>query len=205
LCNAGGLLIGLEAYLEPEKFAAFSLEYIGAEATARVINSFEGMLIPGLLQTAAIARALMREDWPPLDDKEFEKSVKGRVGRQGVLNDLTKSFNFCIGMAALENVIGTKEDFRRQLLRMAELAERRNITVQVVPHGCVHPGLAGAFVLLETQEHEKVAYVEVQDAGQMYSDPEMVSVLSHRYEMILRRALSPEESVRIIRKLAEEL
>jgi transcriptional regulator with XRE-family HTH domain len=205
LCGADGMLIGLEVYLEPEKFASFSLEFIGAEATARVLNWFEGLLIPGLLQTEEIARALIREDWPPLDDKEFEESVKGRIERQGILVDLTKSFNFCVGMAVLDNVVGTKEEFRRQLLHMAEMAERRNITVQVVPHGCVHPGLTGAFVLLETPEHAKAVYLEVQGTGQMFSDPETVSNLSHRYEMILRRALSPEESVRVIRKLAEEL
>ena len=68
-----------------------------------------------------------------------------------------------------------------------------------------HPGLLGPFVLLETPDHEHLGYEEGQTTGVLYGDAVKISILRQRHEMILRQALSPDESARFISELAEDL
>ncbi|MET9964560.1 Scr1 family TA system antitoxin-like transcriptional regulator [Streptomyces sp. NPDC006356] len=63
----------------------------------------------------------------------------------------------------------------------------------------------GPFVLVETGEHELPVFAEGQETGRLYADAEKVSAIVQRHAMILRQALSPEESARFVAKLAEEL
>ncbi|GAB3970795.1 hypothetical protein GCM10028832_28020 [Streptomyces sparsus] len=58
---------------------------------------------------------------------------------------------------------------------------------------------------MESPEHEHFGYEEGQTTGVLFSSPEKVSVLRQRHDMILRQALNPEESARLINELAEEL
>jgi hypothetical protein len=60
-------------------------------------------------------------------------------------------------------------------------------------------------VLLETPDHEHLAYEEGQEVGVLYAEPEKVSNFIRRHAMILQQALSPEESAQTIEDLAEEL
>ncbi|WP_255306014.1 helix-turn-helix transcriptional regulator [Streptomyces sp. Wb2n-11] len=205
LCGAGGLLIAAREFLVPEKFLSYSQDFIRYEAEAIVLSSFQPLLIPGLLQTEETVRALLGAHWPPLDDETIDVRVAARLERQLLLEKRTRSFNFVIAEAALNDAVGSAEAHRRQLHHLAEAGEQRNVTIQVLPGGGAHPGLNGPIVLLETPEHEHLAYEEGQTAGVLYSDPEKVCIVTQRHAMILRRALSPEESVRFIGKLAEEL
>jgi len=205
MCGARGLLVAAQAYLKPEKYAWFSLDFMRYEAEAIVINSFQPQLIPGLLQTEETARALLKAHWPPLDDETVEERVAARLERQSLLEKQTKSFSFVIGEVALRYPVGDSEAHKRQLERLLGASELRNVTIQVIPVGGAHPGLNGPFVLLETPEHEHLGYEEGQTTGVLFADPEKVSILMQRHAMILRRALSPEESACVIRKLAEEL
>ncbi|MDH6126027.1 helix-turn-helix transcriptional regulator [Kitasatospora sp. GP82] len=205
LCGAHGLLVAATDYLRPEKFPSFSLDFMRYEAEATVLNSYQNQLIPGLLQTEATARALLNAHWPPFDDETVEERVAARLARQSLLKTQTKSFNFVIDEAALLRPIGNAETHIQQLRHLRTAGEPRHVTVQVVPATGAHPGVNGSFVLLETPEHDRLAYEEGQAMGALYADPEKVSMLTQRHTMILRQALSPEESAQFISKLAEEL
>ncbi|MFC4032891.1 Scr1 family TA system antitoxin-like transcriptional regulator [Streptomyces polygonati] len=205
LCGAQGVLVAGFAFLKPDPYASFSHDYMRYEAEALVISSFEPLLIPGLLQTEETAQALLSAHWPPLDDETIVERVRARLARQALLATQTKSFNFVIGEAALRNVLTNSGAHKRQLLNLVEMGKRRNITVQVLELRGAHPGLNGPFVLLQTPEHETLSYEEGQSTGILSAEPAKVGVMSQRYAMILRAALSPEESAKFIGKLAEEL
>ncbi|WP_030235953.1 helix-turn-helix domain-containing protein [Streptomyces sp. NRRL S-350] len=205
LCDAKGMLVGAAAFLKPEKFPSFSQDFMKYEPEATVLSSYESQLIPGLLQTEATARALLNAHWPPLDDDTVEERVSARLARQVILSKQTKSFSFLIDEFALLRKFGTSAEHREQLKHLLAAGRARHIDIQVVPAKCVHPGVNGAFVLLETIDHERLAYEEGQSMGLLYADPEKVNLLWQRHAMILRQALSPEESARFINKLAEEL
>lgn len=88
-----------------------------------------------------------------------------RLERQTLLDRQTRAFNFVIGEAALRYPAGSMEGHKRQLRHLLEECERRNVTMQVLLSEGAHPGLNGPFVLLETPEHEHIAYVEAQETG----------------------------------------
>ncbi|QSY52418.1 MULTISPECIES: helix-turn-helix domain-containing protein [Streptomyces] len=203
MCGAHGLLLAARDYLQPERFASFSLDFIRYEAEAIALSSYQPLLIPGLLQTEEYARALICAHWPPLDDETINERVAARVERKALLEQQARAFSFVIGEAPLRHPIGSTEAHKRQLHHLLEVNDRRNATIQVMPSGGAHAGLNGPLVLLETHEHEHLAYEEGQTAGVLYADPERISTATQRHAMITRHALTPNESARFISKLAE--
>jgi hypothetical protein len=60
-------------------------------------------------------------------------------------------------------------------------------------------------VLVETPERRTFGYYEVQDESIYVSDPAKVSDRLARYGILRAQALNPEESMRLIMRLAEDL
>ncbi|WP_037841932.1 helix-turn-helix domain-containing protein [Streptomyces sp. NRRL F-5126] len=205
LFEAGGLLVAAQEYLQPERFASFSQDFIRYEAEAIAVSSYQPLLVPGLLQTREMVLALLTAHWPPLDDETIEVRAEARLERQGLLAKPTRSFSFVIGESVLHHAFVPPDAHQRQLCHLLAVGERRNVAIQVLPSGGAHPGLNGPLVLLETPDHDHLAYEEGQLSGLLYADADKVSLVTQRHAMILRQALSPEESARFISKLAEEL
>ncbi|AJE85129.1 putative DNA-binding protein [Streptomyces albus] len=207
LCGAQGKLIAAYEYLKPEPFPARSQEYMILEADAIVLCDYALGLIPGLLQSEPYMRALISESCPPLDDDTIEERVRGRLERQGALDRRPKtSFIFVIHEAALRTRIGGPEVMREQLYNLLKVGELRNVTIQVLPFGRGNgQELNGPFVLLETAEHEHLAYVESPETSALHADPDRVSALTQAYGMIRMQALGVEESAAFIREVAESL
>ncbi|WP_432070537.1 helix-turn-helix domain-containing protein [Streptomyces sp. AA1529] len=206
MSGAQGKLAAAVEFLRPEPFPSYSHDFMHAESDAVAHNSYENAFVPGLLQTEDLARALLTGHCPPLDDETIEERVRARLERKSLLDKQTKAFSFVIAEPALRNPMVGDEARRTQLRQVLGAAERRNVTVQVMLEGVgYHPGLLGPFVLLETPDHEHLGYEEGQTTGVLYSEGEKISILRQRHEMILRQALSPDESARFISKLAEEL
>ena len=202
-CGARGMLIAAAEYLRPEKFESFSLDFMRYEAEAVIISSYQNQFFPGLLQTEATARAVLSVHWPPVDDETVEARVTARLERQVLLEKQTRSFSFLIEETVLRRPVSSPEAHLEQLRHLLTAGKPRHVTVQVVPSTGIHPGMNGSFVLLETSDHERLAYEEGQAMGGVYSEPDKVSMLTHRHAMILRQALNPEESARYISTLAE--
>lgn len=78
------------------------------------------------------------------------------------------------------------------------------VTVRTPAAYGFHPGLNGGFVVLETAEHRQIGYVESQEVGSVVTDPAQVSAFSLRYGKLRSRALPPEESARLLGRLAGE-
>ncbi|RAJ71806.1 helix-turn-helix protein [Streptomyces sp. Amel2xB2] len=206
VCGANGILLAAAPYLKPERFPSYSQDYMEAESSAVAISWYENEYIPGLLQTEETVRALLTSYAPPLDDETIEERARARLQRHVLLEKQTTAFSFVLSETALRDRVVDEAAHAEQLRHLLKIAERRNVTVQVMAIGSgAHPGRRGPFVILESQEHEYLGYEEGQTTGILYADPEKVSVLRQRHDMILRQALSPGESVRFIEKLAEEL
>ncbi|MFJ8471353.1 Scr1 family TA system antitoxin-like transcriptional regulator [Kitasatospora sp. NPDC094011] len=205
LCDAKGILLAGAAFLRPEKYPSSAEDYMGYEAEAVVVNWYENHYFPGLIQTEETVRALLNSHWPPLDDETVETRVAARLERQDVLKVQTRAFNFLIEEGVFRRPLTTSHAHQLQLRHVLAVSEARHITVQVVPSRGIHPGLNGQFILLETAEHQRLAYEEGQAMGMLHDDPARVSILSQRHEMILRQALDPEASAKLISELLEEL
>ncbi|MBP2404256.1 helix-turn-helix domain-containing protein [Streptomyces syringium] len=205
MCGARGLLLAARDYLQPEKVLSYVHDYMRYEAEAIAYCAYHPLLIPGLLQTEKTMRALFNCHWPPVDDETVEQRVAERQERQSMLGMPTKTFDFIIGESAVRNTLDNRAAHKRQLRHLLEVSEQRNVTILVMPTEGAHPGLNGSFVLLETAEHERLAYEEAQRTKTLYADPQRVSAVTKTYALIAARSLHTEESARFIAKVAAEI
>lgn len=191
MCGAHGKLLAARDYLKPQPYPPRADEFMALEAEAIVLNWYESLLIPGLLQTEDYARALMKETCPPTDDETLEERVSARLRRQEALQARPRVvFSFVIHELALRTRVGGRQTMAPQLRHLLKAGETRNVSIQVLPTGrCSGVALIGGMVLLETAEHDHYAYVEAQRTSALYADVEKVSELTHRQGMIRSHAL----------------
>ncbi|MCC3768215.1 helix-turn-helix transcriptional regulator [Streptomyces sp. UNOC14_S4] len=206
LCRANGLLLAAHQYLTPEPPPLRAPGYRTAESEAVAIHEFQLMLIPGLLQTEEYARALHNCNIPLLSDEEVEKWVGIRMERQERLKEVTVLFNFVIHEAALTTMVGGREAMRRQLQRLLDAGEQRNVFIQILPAGIgATPGLWGGFTLLEGPDGERLVHVESHGTSSLDATRQRVDDMTKTFTTLGMRALGEEESKERIRKVMEEL
>jgi len=203
--GARGKLKAAAQYLEPEKFPSRTQDFMDCEARAIALQSYQGMLIPGLLQSEDFARAMLTAHYPPLDEETIEVRTAARVERRQLLFRKPPSyFAFVIDEIALRREVGGPEVMRGQCELLLELGTLRNVDIQVMPISRgAHVGLTGPITVLETGDHELYAHEEGQTLSALYSDPEAVGKLSQRISIIRMQALSTEESSEFVKREAE--
>ncbi|MFD3973229.1 DUF5753 domain-containing protein [Streptomyces cyaneofuscatus] len=187
----------------PEQFQDYAL----LEDAAISLQLFVTNVIHGLFQTEAYARALIGGGHPPLSDERVEELVQLRMARKALFDrDPLPMIEIIIDEAVLRRVIGSEEIMREQLLHLVECAQRRNVTLLVLPLDAgkygEYAGARGAMNLVETPEHEHLVYLEPQDESLLISDPAKVSIYAQRYAKIRSQALGPRESLDLIMRLA---
>jgi hypothetical protein len=138
--------------------------------------SYEPLLIPGLLQTEAYARALIGGSSPPLDDETVAERVAARLRRAEALRrKVGVMYGFVIYEAALRTNVGGINVMREQLWHLLDVGVLRNVSIQLLPFGrCSGVALNGSIVLLETPEHEHCGYIEAPEASIQHSSPAKV-------------------------------
>jgi transcriptional regulator with XRE-family HTH domain len=204
-----GLIKMAGKYLVLDRYPPYFQDYVLLEAEALSISSYETLVIDGLFQTEAYARALLRCGFPPLDEEEVEQLVEARMDRKALFDRKpVPLIELILEESALMRQIGSDEVMKGQLGYLAECAARRNVTIQVLPlnRGArgEHAGLRGPMKLIETPEHRHLVYLEFQGKSLLISEPEEVSVLAQRYAMMRAQALGPDESLNLIKRLAGE-
>jgi transcriptional regulator with XRE-family HTH domain len=199
------LIKRLGAILKNERYPAFFRKYADLEALAYAILTYETLVIDGLFQTEAYARALLELDFPPLSDDKVQQLLDARMARKALFDrDPMAIITLVQDEYGLRRQIGSEETMRGQYAYLAEMAKRRNVNIRILPAASAHAGLNGPFTVVETAEHELLTYLEVQGNGILISEAAKVSELQHRYGMIQSQALGPAESLALIEKLAGE-
>ncbi|WP_327243714.1 helix-turn-helix domain-containing protein [Streptomyces sp. NBC_01320] len=172
------------------------------EADAATLYTYECRLIPGLLQTEAYARALFRDQLPPLGDEQIEARMTARAERQALLTERPNTaYSFILEEHLFRRHTGGVEVTRELIDHIEGLARRRNIELQIMPQVQEHhAGLHGPIRLLETPDHKWFAYSEGQESGHLHSDPAVVSTLQMRYARMRSQALSLKESTSLLER-----
>lgn len=142
-------------------------DYIGFEDQARSISNYESLLVPGLLQTEAYARAQLRGTLPTASDSEIENRVMARMERQPVLlKDDAPKLWVIMDEAALRRQVGGRDVMRGQAARLLEARSLPNVTIQVIPYGAgAHSGMDGSFVILDFPDADDPSIVYTESAA----------------------------------------
>lgn len=191
---------------EREKFPVFAQAFIEYEQEALTQLWYENQVVPGLLQTEEYARAVFSCLYPPLDEEELDDWVTARLDRQKVFQRRPRPMvNFVLEESILHRPIGGRHVLREQLRHLRQCAEFPFVGLQVMPPSReTHAALDGPMVLLETPDHDDLAYIEGQRISFLVDDPDEVSVYQQKYGMLRSQALSPEESMGLLDNLAGE-
>jgi len=164
--------------------------------------------VPGLLQTEAYARAVLRGARPTDSDAGIEQLVAGRMARQEIWerdDPEPPVLSVILGEAVLRQRVGGAAVMREQLGRLIEAARNPRITVQVMPFTAeAHPGLLGPFVVASFENGPDAAYLDSVLDGQVSERRQQVAQARLLYDTLAREALSPGASVELITKVAQE-
>lgn len=138
--------------------------YIGLEQAARLIRAYEVQFVPGLLQTADYARAVIKLGHPHATAEELDRRVDMRLTRQHRLLRADELRMWAVvDEAALRRPLGGVSAMRAQLEHLIELNLRDNVTLQVVPfHAGGHAAAGGPFSIMRFTEDSlsDVVYLE---------------------------------------------
>jgi transcriptional regulator with XRE-family HTH domain len=145
------------------------------ESTAVRSTSYEPFVIPGLLQTAAYARAQISQG--PQPPAEIEALVRVRVERQQLLRRPRPArFIFFLQEQALRLRFGSDAIMHEQLLHLVLMAALDHVTLRVVPASTDERTTFGsAFRLLEYRRHDPLVYLDNICSGLFIEDRDYVA------------------------------
>jgi transcriptional regulator with XRE-family HTH domain len=173
------------------------------EDQATVITDWEQRGIPGMLQTEAYARAVVRACRPYDLPEEIGLTVQGRLERQEILaRERPPKLWAVVAEGVLRQLVGGREVMTEQLDHLVKMSESSRAVIQVLPFSAADaPGVDGPAALFEFESQPPVAYLEGWYAGQIVEDPKEVASIATALSMIKGCALSPGDSRQLIAEI----
>ncbi|MET9296608.1 helix-turn-helix transcriptional regulator [Streptomyces sp. NPDC003077] len=203
--GAGGLLVDLWPHMYRENFPDWSRAFMEHAAHAVAIKEYAAHTVPGLLQTADYARAVLRVGRTLRSPEQIEERLAARMDRQERLASPDKPELWAVlDEAVLLRPVGNVPVMHSQLAHLAQAAEDKSITLQVLPFSQgEHQCMGGSLTVLTLPNGSRVAYTEGADYGQLIEDPEEVKSYVAAYDHLRALALPPVMSLGMIRSVME--
>ena len=176
--------------------------YVGLEAEAQSISDFGLGFMPGLLQTADYARAIVRAAVPKWVPEVVEQRVQGRMVRQQLLqSENAPRFEAVVDESVLHRVVASPPVMRAQLERLLQLSELPNVTLRVIAYeaGALPAGNNKFIILGFTRpEVSNIVFIEGLTGDLYLEDPRDVEVYNLTFRTLVKLAASPDETHEII-------
>jgi len=183
--------------------------YIGLESEAVRLRDFQSLVMPGLLQTEDYARAVLRAAPHAGSSAEIDRQVALRMERQRILGQADPPDVWIVLSESVLRVhVGGPAVMRAQLLRLAELAGRPNVTVQVLPYTTaahVHP--VSPFTMLEFADtaDPAVVYLEHLTGSLFLENEDEVRRYRVIFDHLRAESLGTGQSADLIARVAADL
>ncbi|WP_280275124.1 helix-turn-helix domain-containing protein [Nocardia wallacei] len=182
----------------------------GLEHGAQAVQSYEGLLIPGLLQTEDYARAVMTSDIARIRPVDAERYIEARMRRQKRLTgEDALQLTAVIHEAALVQQTGGPEVLREQLHHLIRVTQddQAKVDIRIVPFSATkRPILSGSpFHLIDFASPvlPTLAWHESVATHGIIEDPTRVRELRIIYGQQHEEALSRAESLSLIQQKAD--
>ncbi|MDX6351529.1 MAG: hypothetical protein QOF84_6319 [Streptomyces sp.] len=192
--------------LDTARFADHFAQAAEMEPQAMAISEYAALLVPGLLQTEAYARAVFwaYQTNPVVED--IDKRVVNRLQRAQILrNENGPIFWAILSEAVIRTVTGGSAVMAGQLRHIEALGRSGRIRLQVLPFTVgAHATMNSMLKLMRFTDAPDVAYVEGLYSGSLLDDPLVVQRCKDAYDLARAAALPPEASLDLLRSVAEE-
>ena len=178
--------------------------YVGLENEATELKYFQSTIVPGLLQTADYARAMLDVTVPKLTPDRMNELLEVKLTRQSVLcRELPLSLWAVFDEAALHRAVGGREVMGAQLDRLVDVSSNPNVTMQVIPYEAgAHPAMDSAFNILDfAGEVPTVVYVEGLSGWRYLERPADIEKYQQVFDILRNQAMSPKDSTGLIAKI----
>ncbi|OEV29762.1 DNA-binding protein [Streptomyces nanshensis] len=178
-----------------------------AEKRADAIEEWCPTLIPGLLQTASYARAVLRATRPFGGFDDIDSTVEARLARASLLgnDDTTPMYWVILHEALLRQPILSPTEMAEQLAHIAELGSSNRIIPQVLPWNAgAHPLMLGSTMIMAFPDAPPMVYTEAPYSGDTLDDPRIVKQYRRSYDLLRAVALPPKASLAMIEAAAED-
>jgi transcriptional regulator with XRE-family HTH domain len=176
--------------------------YVGLEADAASISTWEPLLVPGLLQTPDYMRTIAQASlMQPLD---IDRVVDSRTERQRLLDtDEGPEYWAILDEGAMHRLRQHPDVMAGQVAHLMEMAERPRVTLQMTLADRLHPGTSGPFVIMEfaALEDPTVVYLETDTDGLYHEEPAEVTRYQNLLNHLRLAALRPGETVARLREM----
>ncbi|MDI6103112.1 helix-turn-helix transcriptional regulator [Actinoplanes sp. NEAU-A12] len=183
--------------------------YLGLEAAASLIRTYEIQFVPGLLQTPDYARAVIMLGHAGASAEEINRRVGLRLQRQQIL---TRSGGpqlwAVIDEAVLRRPIGGVDVMRAQIESLIEASKLPGVRLQIIPFQAGgHAAAGGPFAILRFPEPElpDVVYVEQLTSAIYLDKREDVDHYAMAMERVCIDAEPPNDTPEILGKLLNEV
>jgi transcriptional regulator with XRE-family HTH domain len=196
-----------QAQVVQESYPAFFAPVVEFERSAARLHGWELGAVPGLLQTAAYARAIVRASRPADSDDAVERTVEARLGRQEILTaDPAPMVWYVIHEGVLRHRIGSPEVMADQLDQLLASAARPGVLIQILPFTAPdHAGVEGPVSVYDFDDAPAVGYTECHRGGRIVEAQTEVADLMLILSMLRAAALPVRESAALIRDVRSEL
>ncbi|MER6013385.1 helix-turn-helix domain-containing protein [Streptomyces bluensis] len=169
------------------------------EAQMYMLRLFQPALVPGLLQTPEYIRAVLQRH--NLSEDSLTRTINGRLERQAVLYDNTKSLRFIITEPVLRWRIVPPQMMAAQLDRIASISRLPHVDIRIIPLGIHQYDIANhAFVIRD----DRMVTVETVHAEVVVTDPRDVGLYIKKFDGFDRVALSGNDVRGLIEGIRDE-
>ncbi|MFF7736163.1 MULTISPECIES: Scr1 family TA system antitoxin-like transcriptional regulator [unclassified Streptomyces] len=191
------------AHLRPEY-----VDHIALEDDATYIREWQPVLVPGLLQTKGYAEAVISEGPDYVAPDLIAQLVKVREARQAKIGEGGASYTAILWEAVIVHPLVSVEIHREQLAAILQVAQRKNVTVQVLPFSAgALAATSSAFSSFSFDAEPTVEAVTMENlrGTSVLEAPGDLAAYGNAFDLLRSAALAPEASAKLIRHILRSI
>jgi transcriptional regulator with XRE-family HTH domain len=207
--GTNGLFKRLRRRIDEMETPSWFVPYLKLEPKACRILDFSLNCLIGVLQTEEYAQAILRAGYPHDSARVIEGRVKSRMQRRrdALEREAGPVLWAVLHEACLRIPVGGPAVMARQLQHLVKCAETPRIDLQVLPFSAGAPAAQVlSFTLLTfSDETPTTLWTDGPMGGRLFQAEATVANMTEVHERLRAHALSPDESLNMIRTISEEL
>ncbi|MGA6164754.1 helix-turn-helix domain-containing protein [Amycolatopsis magusensis] len=177
----------------PQQF----INFIGLESSSIRIRQFQGLIVPGTLQTPEYAAAIMRAYGS--QESRIERGVEVRMQRrEELLRSGGPELSYIIDESALLRQVGNAGVMAGQVRQLMELSAYKQMHIQVMPFSAgPNSAMVSSFIVLELSEEQDdyAMMLETPDGNVLIEEPNEQTKRYMKFFTELRdKALSEDDT-----------